>query len=145
VTAAIRDTVAAIQLDEEVSEAVLTQRLKLSKSTVHYRVTRAIAGGWLVNRETRKGHVARLVRAAPLPDVRSGLPSPEEVAARVKDGEDCSNGLIRTLSPDEPFEQDLSVGVTSTTATVFECSNSQGEEREPPTPPPEEEIMEWTA
>ena len=40
VTPAVRQTVEAVKLTEEVSEAELAQRLKLAKSTVHYRVQR---------------------------------------------------------------------------------------------------------
>jgi hypothetical protein len=54
-TPAVRETVFAIGPAEEVSEPQLAQRLGKSRSTVSYRVTRAIAGGWLTNREVRKG------------------------------------------------------------------------------------------
>ena len=123
VTAAVRATVAAIQPDEEVSEAILAERLQLSKSTVHYRVTRAINGGWLVNHETRKGHAARLSRGAPLPDVKSVLPRPEDVVARVREGENGSNSSIRTPALDEPLERHLGVGTAIKAVEAFECSN----------------------
>lgn len=76
-TPAIRETVEAIKEGEEISEVELRQRLPLSKSTIAYRVKRAIAGGWLVNKETRKGVAAKLARTGPLPEEVSALPSPK--------------------------------------------------------------------
>jgi excisionase family DNA binding protein len=78
-TPAIRQTVEAISGDEYVSEATLAQRLKLSKSTVHYRVSRALRGGWLVNHETRKGYPASLSRGTPLPELKHVLPTLEDI------------------------------------------------------------------
>jgi hypothetical protein len=134
VTAAVQATVAAIQPDEEVSEAILAERLQLSKSTVHYRVTRAINGGWLMNHETRKGHAARLSRGAPLPDVKSVLPSPEDVVARVREGENGSNSSTRTPALDEPLERHLSVGTAIKAVEAFECSNQNPHGGHPPPP-----------
>jgi hypothetical protein len=134
VTAATRETIAAIEPDEEVSEAQLAERLQLAKSTVHYRVTRAISGGWLVNHETRKSHAARLSRGAPLPDVKSVLPRPEDVVARVGEWDNRSNGSIRTPATHVILEQHLSVGDTVKTVEAFECS-SQHPHGEPPPPP----------
>ncbi|MGE0539823.1 MAG: MarR family transcriptional regulator [Dehalococcoidia bacterium] len=78
-TPAVRATIEAVQPGEEVSEADLAQRLKLTKSTIHYRVTRALKGGWLANNEKRAGHPAKLQRVAPLPDTTSALPTPATV------------------------------------------------------------------
>jgi hypothetical protein len=77
VTQVIRETVEVVRDAEEVSEAELGRRLNLSKSTVCYRVRRAVEGGWLLNHEMRKGHPARLARGAPLPDAVSALPTLE--------------------------------------------------------------------
>jgi hypothetical protein len=145
VTAAIRQTVEEVQPTEEVSEAELARRLQVSKSTVHYRVGRALSGGWLVNNESRKGYPAKLARGAPLPEVKSVLPTPEDIEAKINKKGDRSNGSNRTPSADEPFEQDLKVSVTSKTAEVFEGSNHHRDEQGPPSPPLEEEIVEWTA
>jgi hypothetical protein len=79
VTPAVRQTVETIQSDEEVSEGELARRLGLAKSTVSYRVRRALRGGWILNRETRQGHTARLARGAALPQAMSALPSVEEL------------------------------------------------------------------
>jgi hypothetical protein len=133
VTAAVRDTIAAIYPNEEVSEAILAERLQLSKSTVHYRVTRAIHGGWMVNHEIRKGHAARLARGAPLPDVKSVLPSPKDVIAKVRERENCSNGSIRTVLSDEPVGWDLSSLISIGNTQAFERS-SQNFYGAPPPP-----------
>ncbi len=97
VTPVVRATVEAVKAGEEISETALAQRLKLSKSTISYRVGRALDGGWLLNRETRKGHAARLALGADLPDVVSALPT----EAQIRGGFECSNGFGEdgSLSP----------------------------------------------
>jgi hypothetical protein len=103
-TPAISETVEAVRGEEEVTEAELARRLAVSKATIHYRVERAIRGGWLRNSETRKFHPARLSRGAPLPDVVSALPSPE----RLRQGFEGSNGCgedsagMRAADADDP-------------------------------------------
>jgi DNA-binding MarR family transcriptional regulator len=79
ITPAIRETVEAVKAEEEINEAELARRLKLKKATVSWRVKRCIEGGWLVNRETRKGHAARVARGTPLPEELSALPKPERL------------------------------------------------------------------
>ena len=81
VTEAIRQTVMAVPESREVTETALARKLGLSKSTTSYRVRQAIRGGWLCNHEQRRGHPARLVRGAPLPEDSSPLPTREEVEA----------------------------------------------------------------
>jgi hypothetical protein len=81
VTPAIRGTVEAVKRGEEISEATLAERLKLAKSTVHWRVRRALRGGWLLNSETRRGHAAKLSLGAPLPSAIPALPEAERVRA----------------------------------------------------------------
>src|SRR5439155_4607974 len=87
VTPAVRETVEAVQPDEEVSAADLARRLSRSKATISYRVGRALKDGWLVNREPRKGHAARLARGAPLPEMVTALPKPD----RVREAFECSS------------------------------------------------------
>jgi hypothetical protein len=136
ITPAIRATVHAVQLDEELTETIVAQRLKLAKSTVNYRVKRALAGGWLVNREVRQGCPARLARGAPLPDVKSMLPTSEAVVAQM--GEDRSEGSSRTEVTGERFDQDVSVGETHKNGEVFEGSNAdRGEADTLPSSTPE--------
>ena len=78
ITEAVRQTCEALP-EGETSEADLARILSLSKDTVHYRVNRALRGGWLRNLETRKGYPFRLVRAVPLPADDSPLPTREEM------------------------------------------------------------------
>jgi hypothetical protein len=88
VTTIVRQTVETVRTDEEVTEAELATRLGLAKSTVSYRVRKAVAGGWLENRETRRGRPARLARGTPLPEPLTALP----VATRVRELFDHSDG-----------------------------------------------------
>jgi hypothetical protein len=74
-TAAVRETVGVVKEDEEVSEAEIGRRLNMAKSTVSYRVKRALSGGWLIDRETRERHAKRLARGAPLPENSAALPT----------------------------------------------------------------------
>lgn len=93
VTPAIRQTVEAVIPPEEVTVSELAKRLGLVKSSMSYRVGRAIKCGWLVNNENRKGHPARVVRGSPMPDKIAALPDPEQLmrvfecsnASRVKE------------------------------------------------------------
>ncbi|HZA24154.1 MAG TPA: hypothetical protein VFA32_16385, partial [Dehalococcoidia bacterium] len=92
-TPAVRQTVAAVArlcLNGPVQENQLVQHLGLSKSTVHYRVQRALQGGWLVNQTTQRGAPAQLVLGAPLPD-DSPLPRPESLLVCANAPQDHSN------------------------------------------------------
>ena len=89
VTPVIRATVEAVNDEEEISATELARRLGLSKSTISYRVSRVLEGGWLVNRETRKGQISRLARGAELPEVVNALPT----VAQVRGKFDGSNAL----------------------------------------------------
>lgn len=95
VTEAVRETVRTIQEGEEVSQAELCRRLGLSKSTVSWRVKRALYGGWLVNKEERKGYAARLSLGTPLPEEIPALPLPEHVMEVFE----CSNGKQEDIYP----------------------------------------------
>ena len=86
-TPAVRQTVEAVGEDETVTASELAKRLGLAKSTISARTTRAVAGGWLVNEELRRGHAARFRRGAPLPERASALPTP----ARVRELFECSD------------------------------------------------------
>jgi len=74
-TEVVRKTVEAISPSEETSETELAKKLNLSKSGAHYRVQKAIKGGWLINVENRKGYPARLKRGDPLPEEAKALPT----------------------------------------------------------------------
>jgi hypothetical protein len=80
ITDAIRKTCEIVPDDGTgVSEADLMRQLGLAKGTIHYRVTRALKGGWLANLEHRRGYPYRLVRGAPLPEDESPLPTVEQL------------------------------------------------------------------
>lgn len=87
-TDAIRETVDAVAPGERVTESALAMRLRVSKSTVSYRVARAINRGWLENHETRKGCAAKIARGAPLPATGTCLPTPDAVKGLFE----CSSG-----------------------------------------------------
>jgi hypothetical protein len=101
VTTVIRETVEAVKAGEEISETELGRRLQVAKSTIAYRVNRALEGGWLLNRETRKGHAARLVRGADLPETVSALPT----AAQIRRVFDRTKGSRMDDPPASPPRQ----------------------------------------
>ncbi len=69
VTPAIRESVEAVaRLSKDgstVTEQELVQELDLAKSTIHYRVRRAVESGFLVNQTSQRGAPAQLVVGAP--------------------------------------------------------------------------------
>jgi MarR family len=136
ITPAVRSTVDAVRPEEELTETALAQRLKLSKSTVNYRVKRALAGGWLVNHETRKNYPAKLARGAPLPEVKSVLPTPDEVTGTVGEGTDGSKSVSRTDATNAPFDNNGSGGCEEKNGDAFEGSNQDLDKRDPPAPLP---------
>jgi hypothetical protein len=81
ITDAVRETCLAVPEGTEVSEADLARDLNVSKNTISYRVRKALNGGWLANREDRKGYAYRLVRGAPLPADDSPLPTAQQLKA----------------------------------------------------------------
>lgn len=128
-TPAVRETCAEFHDDdEELSEADLAARLKRTKSTTHYRVKRALEGGWLVNRESRKGYPYRLALGAPLPDA-SVLPTREELEKAFEQSKPLG-GEGESATPFEwflgfehLFEHLETTGAEGETRTPFECSN----------------------
>jgi len=66
-------------VSDGISLTDLAAQLNLAKSTVSHRVKNGIRGDWIRNLETRKGHPARLVRGAPLPEIRPALPTVDDV------------------------------------------------------------------
>jgi hypothetical protein len=96
VTKVVRETVAKVADGEEVSEAELVGRLGLSKMAVYERVKKALAGGWLVNLEERRGHAAKLVRGTPLPEDRRILPTQADLLPDPSGddiGDDAEDGI----------------------------------------------------
>jgi len=100
-TTAIRETVEAVPESAEISLAHLTASLSgLNKSTVSRRLNRAIAGGWLVNHEQRKGHPARVSRGTPMPAQRSALPTVDELREALR----CCTPSGGDKAPSHSFE-----------------------------------------
>ncbi|MDR3686921.1 MAG: hypothetical protein P4L93_08205 [Coriobacteriia bacterium] len=64
-----------------VSVTELAAKLELTKQATSGRVRRALAGGWLLNEEERRGRAFKLVLGDPLPE-STGLPLPCELQAR---------------------------------------------------------------
>jgi primase/DNA polymerase family protein len=100
-TDAIRQTVNAVPETGEVSLTALAKTLELSKSTVSWRVGRALSGGWLKNLETRPGRPFRLQHGDPMPEPACALPKPEEVeeAFESKPFEHSKTGIRTPLNP----------------------------------------------
>ena len=63
----------------EVKQSQLADALQLDKSRISRNVRAALEGGYLVNREERKGKPHRLVPGDPLPDDVQILPAPEQL------------------------------------------------------------------
>jgi hypothetical protein len=138
VTDAVRRTVDAVNEGEDVSEAELAARLKLSKSAIWYRVNRALNGGWLRNLEARHGLAARLVRGAPMPELVSALPGADAVQREFdqygysnghSNGSQTTGGVHET---DEPLhnsnDSDPKGGARDTVAARGQCGREPGEE-----------------
>jgi hypothetical protein len=99
-TPAVRETVEAVPLGHVVastrSESQLAKELKVSKSTIAWRVKKAIQGGWLINDEKRPGYPAQLVRGADLPDETTALPTVEQLREAFE-SKNTVRGSIRTV------------------------------------------------
>jgi hypothetical protein len=101
-TPVIRQTVDAVSPGEEVSEAEVARRLGLARSTVSWRIGKALAGGWLVNNEKREKHPARLARGAPLPEDASALPTRERLETALYE---CTSTFRVDRHPPPPFPE----------------------------------------
>jgi hypothetical protein len=93
-TPAIRETVEAVALiaknGSTVTEQELVKKLDLAKSTIHYRVRRAVKSGFLVNQTSQRGAPAQLVIGAPIPD-GCPLPTTEDLLLCVEESGNDSN------------------------------------------------------
>ena len=107
VTHAVRQTVQAVARlspsGSPITEQQIVKDLGLAKSTISYRVNRALKGGFLVNQNTKGGAAAQLVLGAPLPDDDSPLPNPEELLVSVETRESDTNP--RTPTAETAMEQ----------------------------------------
>jgi hypothetical protein len=75
----VRELAAASDDDAEVTQRQLAEALDIDKGSVSRRVRAALDGGYLVNREERRGRPHRLIPGDPLPDDLEILPAPEEL------------------------------------------------------------------
>jgi hypothetical protein len=84
VKSATREAVAAVATlgKDEVSITEIGRHLRLDKGATSRRVADAISGGYLVNREDRRGHPARIALSDPLPAETEILPLPEQLLDR---------------------------------------------------------------
>ena len=67
-----------VDSDRRITYSVLERELGVHRDLVRRRALSAVKQGWLVNRETRKGHQADLVPGDPMSE-HMGLPSPDSV------------------------------------------------------------------
>jgi hypothetical protein len=75
----VRELVAALDEDAEISQRQLVEALEIDKGRVSRNVRAALDGGYLVNREERRGRPHRLVPGDPLPDDLEILPPVDEL------------------------------------------------------------------
>jgi hypothetical protein len=127
VTPPIRETVEAVaRLSKDgstVTEQQLVQELGLAKSTIHYRVRRAVKSGFLVNQTSQRGAPAQLVIGAPIPD-GCPLPMTEELLLCVEESGNDSNP--RTAPSDSAMAQ-LQLEGTSGVRTPFEPHSNRSD------------------
>ncbi len=92
----VRETVAAVAAasggkSDGVTIAAVARELGLDKSAAWRRVKTAIALGYLVNKEERRGHPAKLFTDEPLPEDQEILPSPEALHEGCTGAEDAGD------------------------------------------------------
>lgn len=87
VKAEVRDTVKAVAniSPKPVSVTQVATYLKMDKSSVSRRVQVAIAGGYLVNSEEKKGRPFKLDLGDPLPEETKILPDPDSLSQAAED------------------------------------------------------------
>ena len=98
-----------------VNVTALAEELGLSKQAASARAKRAIAGGWLRNRQEKRGRAYEIVMGDPLPDA-CGLPTPESLAS-------CSVAVPSLFRGKQAPEQDCSaVPCQTDSETGYELS-----------------------
>jgi hypothetical protein len=138
-TPAMRQTVEAVaRLSKDsstVTEHELAKELGLAKSTISYRVRRAVKAGFLVNHTSQRGAPAQLVIGAPIPD-GCPLPTTKELLLCVEESGNDSNP--RTVPSGSAMKQAQPEG-PSGVRTAFEPhrNRSTGLHR------PAEAVFEW--
>ena len=143
----IRETVAAVagllerHEGEPVTVAAVADALGVNKGSASRRVGAALRGGWLVNREQRKGRRADLDLGDALPD-KAGLPEPETVAAALRRCATADRGA-KARATAQGFETEA-VSATGCTGAPLTDGSHQGCVPAPPVEP-DDEVAEWTA
>ena len=89
-----------------VSLPALGERMGVTKSTAHYRARRAIASGYLVNAEERKGHPMKLQLGDPLPSQESVLPTVDELNIRIDIDQAAQSKADKKRPPIEQSDQE---------------------------------------
>jgi hypothetical protein len=110
VTREVRETVTALrrlyaETKTPVTQKALADCLKLNKSTVWHRVSRACELGFAVNEETRTGRPAKLIPGDELPEERPALPTAEELAMFVCD-QPAETAATVQPAPDSPVQDE---------------------------------------
>ena len=143
----IRETVAVVagllerHDHEPVTVAAVADALGVNKGSASRRVGAALRGGWLVNREQRKGRPADLDLGDALPD-KAGLPDPEVVEAVLRRCATADRSATAAASAQE-FET-RAVSATGCTVAPLTDGSRQGCVPAPPIEP-DDEVAEWTA
>jgi hypothetical protein len=128
VTPAMRETVAAVPEEGEISNAELGRRLGLTRSTISWRVGRCMDAGWLVNNETQRGRQARIGRGVPLPEERHTLPTVEELEECARAREAANHSNVRYSSGEGyPPSPPAQLEPSATRATGGPQSEAKGE------------------
>jgi hypothetical protein len=110
VSPAVRETVNAVPGEDEISLSALAKTMNISVSTAQYRVGKALAGGWLVNREERRNRPMRLAGGISLPAEQSAMPTSNDLDCAwhsevVDDVTNESRGDTDPPPPPEPTRQ----------------------------------------
>ncbi|MFC1968145.1 winged helix-turn-helix transcriptional regulator [Chloroflexota bacterium] len=138
ITPAIQETVKAVNdlysHQNPISFTQLADHLGLSKSTISYRINRAIEGGWIINRSKQRGAAAQLEPGIPMPE-NNQLP-PVDALVRVLSPE--NHATTRTLEEnivnpssndgEEVFEPPFEQLFEYSGETESECENSHSSE-----------------
>ena len=105
--------------DETVAVAAVAREIELDHSAAYRRVRAALAKGYLVNAETRKGRPAKLQLGEPLPADQEILPTRDALEQRdctlaeASGGDDTPPPLENDSDEPSPTEMDFDLGIES--------------------------------
>jgi hypothetical protein len=122
----VRETVAAVEkLGRDVSAAAVGRLLELDRSTISYRVNKALDCGFLVNSETGKGRPSKLSVGDPIPDGQEILPEISKLQNRWSVG--AGSGGDTRKNPGEQTGPDISSSSIYPPLNVPTLQRSDGE------------------